>query len=131
MFKIPCEIATKSLIPTIRALLAIELTKSFGMTQSEAASLLGITQSAISRYAHHERGTILRKEIEKEDELKTLLTQSATSIANDDLSTTEVVLQICNLCKVTRGKGLMCELCERIGPTTTTKQCKVCFTSER
>jgi len=125
--KLPCEVAVKSVVPAIRALIAKELTETHGMTQREAANLLGITQTAISKYAHHVRGTVLS--LEKEQEVKMLIVKTAASLAVSDFDRTSLALQICNTCKFIREKRLMCELCKRSDPTSDIEQCKLCFFS--
>jgi len=125
--KLPCEIAVKSVVPAIRALLAKELTQNYGMKQKEAANLLGITQTAVSKYTHHVRGRILI--IEKHEEVKTQIKKTATSLANGNINRTTLALQICTTCKLIREKRLMCKLCKRANPTLDIKQCKLCFLS--
>lgn len=51
----PCEKAVWYYLPQIRADLAKELVKT-GMTQSQAAKLLGVTPAAVSQYLHKKRG---------------------------------------------------------------------------
>ena len=96
--KLPCEVAVKSVVPAIRALLAKELIETYGMKQREAANLLGITQTAVSKYAHHVRGRILL--IEKEKKVETLITKTAALLANGNLNRTALALQICITCKL-------------------------------
>jgi predicted transcriptional regulator len=127
IMKLPCEIAVKSVVPAIRALLAKELTQTYGMKQKEAANLLGITQTAVSKYTHDVRGRILI--IEKYEEVTTQIKKTATSLANGDIDRTTLVLQICTTCKLIRKNRLMCELCKRADPTLDIKQCKRCFLS--
>ena len=45
---LPEELASKSVIPAIRALIVKRLVEEHGMTQQEAAKLLGVTQPAVS-----------------------------------------------------------------------------------
>ncbi|MFP3985601.1 MAG: transcriptional regulator [Candidatus Bathyarchaeia archaeon] len=123
--KLPCEIAVKSVVPAIRALLAKELTETYGLKQEKAADLLGITQAAISKYTHHVRGRVL--EIETEKEVKLLTIKTAASLANGDLDRTALALQICTTCKLVRKKRLMCKLCKRVNPTLDIEHCKLCF----
>ncbi len=125
--KLPCEIAVKSVVPAIRALLAEELTETYGMKQREAASLLGITQTAVSKYTHHVRGRVLS--IEKEQEVKTRIVKTAASLANGDLDRTALALEICAMCKFARKKRLMCKLCKQVDPTLETGQCRLCLIS--
>ncbi|MDH5448582.1 MAG: transcriptional regulator [Candidatus Bathyarchaeota archaeon] len=125
--KLPCEVAVKSVVPAIRALLAKELTKTYGMKQKEAANLLGITQTAVSKYTHHVRGRILL--IEKHEEVKTQIVETAASLANGNIDRTTLILRICTACQLIREKHLMCKLCKRADPALDIKQCKLCFLS--
>jgi predicted transcriptional regulator len=47
------EIVVEQFLPTFRSMLAEEL-RERGLTQSEVADILGISQSAVSKYAHGE-----------------------------------------------------------------------------
>lgn len=123
--KLPCEVAVKSVVPAIRALLAKELTETHGMKQGAAAKLLGITQTAVSKYAHHVRGRSLL--IEMEEEVRMTIVKTAASLVNGALDRTALSLQICSTCKLVRRKGLMCELCGRADSTVDLEQCRVCF----
>jgi predicted transcriptional regulator len=53
---IPCEVAAKSVIPALRAMIARELIEDYGMKQELVAERLGITQAAVSKYRHQVRG---------------------------------------------------------------------------
>lgn len=125
--KLPCEIAVKSVVPAIRALLARELLEIHGMNQSEAANLLGITQTAISKYMHHVRGRTLSVEGERKVRLE--IEETAIALANGNINPRELPLQICGTCKLIRKQGLMCELCKRADPTLNIGECKLCLAS--
>ncbi len=125
--KLPCEVAVKSVVPAIRALLAKELTEVFGMKQTEAANLLGITQTAVSKYTHHVRGRVLS--IESEKEVRVLISETAASLVNGNLDKTKLALQICSACRLVRVKGIMCRLCKRADSTLNIEQCKLCSMS--
>lgn len=125
--KLPCEVAVKSVVPAIRALLAEELTETYRMKQTEVAQLLGITQTAVSKYIHHVRGRALSPKIE--EEVGTLIVQTAKSLSNDGMDRTALALHICNTCKIIRKKRLMCELCKRVNPTLDIEKCQLCFLS--
>jgi predicted transcriptional regulator len=122
--KLPCEVAVKSTVPAVRALLAKELTETHRMKQNEAAKLLGITQTAVSKYTHHVRGRILL--VEMDEEVKLLVTKTAASLANNNLDRTALATQICGMCKLIREKRLMCELCKRADPTLDVEHCNLC-----
>lgn len=119
--KPPCEIISKYLLPATRALIAKILIEKYGYTQIIAASKLGLTQSAMSRYLTLERGTkiTLSKEVRKfADEI-------ASYIASDQLSDEDMLKKFCAMCKAVREDGILCKLHREI--TTLTKNCKVCF----
>lgn len=121
--KLPCEVATKSVVPAMRALLAKELTDACGLKQEEAAALLGVTQTAVSKYAHKVRGNIFQL---SSDEITSSLRRTASLLANDSLSTTELALRMCGTCRLIRQKRLMCKLCSRDNPSFKPKECDVC-----
>ena len=107
----PCEVGTKSIVPAIRALLADELLTTHGLRQREVAVLLGITQTAISKYTHHVRGaTIL---IGTEREIRSQIEKTATLLASGNIEKKTLALRICRLCRLVRRKGIMCKLCRQ------------------
>lgn len=124
--KPPCEITAKSLVPAIRALLAKELIITHGMKQIEAADLLGITQTAISKYAHNVRGRVIS--IEDDQEIKNQINETATAIAEKRLDSTKIVVEICHTCRLARAKRLMCPLCKQADETVDSETCTLCPT---
>ena len=124
--KLPCEVTAKSLVPAIRALLAKELIITHGMKQIEAANLLGITQTAISKYAHNVRGRVIS--IEEDREITERIKKTATSITEKRLDRTEIAVEICHTCRLVREKRLMCPLCKQADKTMDIKKCTLCST---
>lgn len=122
--KLPCEVAAKSVVPAIRALLAKELTGTHGLKQAEAADLIGITQTAVSKYAHQVRGRVLP--IEDDEEVRTQITKIALSLAEGTLDRITLAMRICDACRSVREKRLMCHLCKRADATLDTEQCSLC-----
>jgi len=122
---IPCEVAVKSVIPALRAYIAKELTQSYGLKQTDIAKLLGITQTAISKYARHVRGVVLQ--VENIDEVQIIVKEICVSLVNGDMSRNEVIKHFCAACRVIRRKRLMCKLCKRSDPTIDIRQCIICI----
>ncbi|MCK5562646.1 transcriptional regulator, partial [Candidatus Bathyarchaeota archaeon] len=58
----PCEVAVKSVVPAIRAGLAKELVQTHKLRQIDIANLLGITQTAVSKYTRDVRGRVVQIE---------------------------------------------------------------------
>ena len=125
--KLPCEIAAKTVVPSIRALLAKELTETHGLKQKEAADLMGITQTAISKYTHQVRGRALP--IEESEEVKTRIIKIAVSITEGHLDRITLAMRICDTCRFVREKRLMCHLCQRADPALDIRQCTLCHSS--
>lgn len=121
---LPCEVAVKSVIPAIRSAIARELTQTFGLKQKDVAYLLGVTQTAVSKYTSHSRGTVLQVEEVKDTQL--VLRETVESLANGDMTKYELTAKLCRICEIIRQKGLMCRLCALSDPTIDNQQCIVC-----
>ncbi len=121
----PCEVAVKSVVPAIRAGLAKELTQTYKLKQSDIANLLGITQTAVSKYTRDVRGRVVM--IEKVGEVQQMITETAEMLANGEMSRRQLIIKFCEICKLVRQKGLMCELCKRSNPTLDISQCLICI----
>lgn len=122
---IPCEVAVKSVIPALRAYVARELTQSYGLKQTDTAKLLGITQTAVSKYARHVRGAVLQ--VENIGEIQVIVKEMCVSLVNGDMTRNELIRHICAACRTIRQKRVMCELCKRSDPTIDIHQCVVCI----
>ena len=70
---LPCEVGVKTVLPAIRAEMARGLVEKHGMKEQQAAEILGLSQSAISRYTTKNRGNIIT--IEDIPEVQTLIDQ--------------------------------------------------------
>jgi predicted transcriptional regulator len=57
---VPCEVAVRSVVPAIKALIATELVEKHGLKHGEVVEILGISQSAVSRYTSRTRGHTIR-----------------------------------------------------------------------
>ena len=121
----PCEVAVKSVVPAIRAGLAKELIRTHKLKQSDTANLLGITQTAVSKYTRHVRGRVVR--IENVEEVHEMITETANMLANGEVSRRQFAIRFCEICKLVRQKGLMCELCRRSNPSLDIRQCLICI----
>ena len=122
----PCEVSTKSIVPAIRALLANELLTAHGLRQREVAVILGITQTAISKYMHHVRGATIS--IGTEGEIQSHIEKVAGQLANGDIEKKTLALRICRLCRLVRRKGIMCKVCKEAleAPVDYNTPCDLC-----
>ncbi len=84
------EIVVEEFLPTFRSLLA-EALRDRGLTQSEVAGLLGISQSAVSKYAH---GEVDRNDrLLEEARLREHVEHLADGLASGDLSPTGALVE--------------------------------------
>ena len=88
------------------------------------ARLLGVTQTAVSKYTRHVRGVVLR--VEEVEEVQPTLKEIVVLLANGRMSKYELVAKVCVACEIIRQKGLMCELCKLSDPSIDVQQCFIC-----
>jgi len=121
---LPCEVAVRSLVPAIRSAIARELMQTYGLKQKDVANLLGITQTAVSKYTRHVRGRVLK--VEEVEEVQLTLKEIVVSLAYGHMSKYELVAKFCVACETIRREGLMCKLCKLSDPSIDVQQCFVC-----
>ena len=121
---LPCEVAVKSVIPAIRSAIARELTQSYGLKQTEVAELLGVTQTAVSKYTSHCRGAIF--EVTEVEGVQPVFKETVFSLANGEMDKYELAEKLCVVCGIIRQSGLMCILCKVSDPNIDNSKCIVC-----
>jgi predicted transcriptional regulator len=121
---LPCEVAVKSVIPAIRSAIARELTQTYGLKQKEVAQLLGVTQTAVSKYTSHCRGAIF--EVSEVEGVQPVLNKTVFLLANGKIDKYKLAEILCRVCSIIRQSGLMCILCKVSDPDIDNGQCKAC-----
>ena len=121
---LPCEVAVKSVIPAIRSAIARELTQKYGLKQKHVAELLGVTQTAVSKYTSHCRGAIF--EVTEVEGVQPVFKETVFALANGDMSKYELAEKLCLVCGIIRQSGLMCILCKVSDPNIDNTKCIVC-----
>jgi predicted transcriptional regulator len=121
---LPCEVAVKSVIPAIRSAIARELTESYGLKQKEVAELLGVTQTAISKYTSHCRGAIF--EVTEVEGVQPVLKKTVLLLANGEIDKYQLTEKLCMVCRIIRLSGLMCILCKVSDPNIDNSKCIIC-----
>jgi len=81
---VPCEVATKCVLPVVRAMMAQELITKHKLTQMEAAKRIGVSQPAISLYHRKIRGRAIS--LEKEGRITRLIENLSASLAEGKLT---------------------------------------------
>jgi len=121
---LPEELASKSVIPAIRALVVKRLVEEHGMTQQEAAKLLGVTQPAVSKYLHEKRGAAIKLNgIKQIDEATG---EIAELVSSQKVPQIEVMSKIEAACDYVRRNRYMCDLHKKLEPSMDVNSCHVC-----
>jgi predicted transcriptional regulator len=121
---LPEELASKSVIPAIRALVVKRLVEEHGMTQQQAAKLLGVTQPAVSKYLHQKRGAAIRLNGIKEIDQAT--GEIAKMVSSRRVKQLEVMSKIEAACDYVKRNRYMCDLHKRLEPGMDIESCHVC-----
>jgi predicted transcriptional regulator len=127
--KPPCEIVVKYLLPTLRALIAKEISERYGLKQEDSARKLGITQSAVSYYLSGSRGAIDIREhgatvLRENPRVKSAVKEIASAIAEDRFTTIQVIQALCETCAALRSTDL-CRIHMRLLPSIG-ENCNLC-----
>jgi len=103
------EIVVEEFLPTVRSMLAEDL-RDRGLTQSEVADLLGISQSAVSKYAN---GEVERNERVLADErVGNLVARLGEGLAEGTMSRVEALVEIEILIRRLEDRDLIAEIHE-------------------
>jgi hypothetical protein len=121
---LPEELASKSVIPAIRALVVKRLVEKHGMTQQEAAKLLGVTQPAVSKYLHEKRGAAIKLNGIKE--IDEAAGEIAELVSSQKVPQIEVMSKIEAACDYVRRNRYMCDLHKKLEPSMDINSCHVC-----
>jgi len=95
-------------IPTIRAALTGRLREKYRLKQEDISRLLRIRQSAVSQYLTGKRGVRLR--IQRDREVQVLLDSIAGRLKRRNLSSSELMRELCRACTLIRSKKMVCGL---------------------
>jgi predicted fused transcriptional regulator/phosphomethylpyrimidine kinase/predicted transcriptional regulator len=107
------EVVVEQFLPTVRSMLAEEL-RARGFTQREVADALGISQSAVSKYAH---GEVSRTERVLDDErVQSLVTEIADGLASGETSRVAALIELEVLIRELEDGDLLADLHEAAMP---------------
>jgi predicted transcriptional regulator len=120
-----CEVIVKSLLPSLRALMAKYLITKYNLNQVEAARILGVSQSAISLYIRKMRGKSIN--LEEDVEIKKLVEKIVDSLINKNLTHRDFIIEFCKICQITRSKGLLCNIHKTFDPIFEVENCQICM----
>jgi predicted transcriptional regulator len=121
---LPCEVGVKTVLPAIKALMARDIIEKHGMKEKQVAEILGLSQSAISRYTTKDRGNILI--LENEPEVQKIVSQMTAVLIYEPHKKKEIFELFCTACIIIRKKGLMCEICKERMHKKWAESCTFC-----
>jgi predicted transcriptional regulator len=121
---LPDEIASKSVIPAIRAMVVRRLVDEHGMTQQQAACLLGITQPAVSKYMHNKRGIAIR--LDGIDRVNDAASKIAAMLVSGKAGQVQIMSKLNDVSVQVRKSRLMCDLHRRLEPGLNLGGCRIC-----
>ncbi len=125
---LPEELAVKSALPALRASIAKELMEKHGMTQTQIADLLGVTQTAISYYLRDKRGFGAKDSVQEEEVRKTI-TEIAVMLAQKEVNRRAVATKFTEALLYIRRHRLLCNVHKQFEPHLDLTACDVCDTS--
>jgi predicted transcriptional regulator len=123
---LPCEVAVRSVIPAVKALIAKELIEEQGLKQDQVAEILGISQSAVSKYSRKVRGHAIK--VDDIKEVQPFINGIVTLLLHRTRQSSELLHLFCQACVAVRRTSLMCAFCQKSDPKIKIEECKFCFT---
>jgi predicted transcriptional regulator len=100
------------------------IVEKHGINENQTAKILGLSQSAVSRYITRDRGNLI--EIENAAEIQPIINQMVTYLIKEPEKKQEVMKLFCQACQKIRQKGLLCELCQKEMPKEWAQSCNFC-----
>ena len=122
---LPCEVGVKTVLPSVKAIMAREIVTNRGLNEQQTAQLLGLSQSAVSRYMNKERGNNILH-LENSAEILALINQMVSALIKEPNNKAAVLELFCQTCQAIRKKGLMCPACQREMPRQWAENCLFC-----
>jgi predicted transcriptional regulator len=98
--------------------------EKYKLTQQDAASKLGLTQSAVSQYTRQLRGFKM-KVLEKDKHILDEIEKFSGRIASGELNSLNALNAFCDICKIVRKKKILCEIHIKYFPEL--KDCSICL----
>jgi predicted transcriptional regulator len=122
----PCEVAVKSVVPAVKALMAKELVEKHALKQDQVAEILGISQSAVSKYTRQVRGYVIK--IDNIDEVQPLIKEMIDMVVGGRYERMELLRFFCRTCMAIRKTGSMCQFCQKAESQMEIQECSFCVT---
>ncbi len=122
--RFPEEVVVESLIPTLRSLLVRDLERR-GLTQSEIAARLGVSQSAVSKYLAGRLSPDAR--LERDPRVAAAVARVADGLATESLGPVEALAAFMALTRDLENRGPVCAIHESEMPALAGLGCDLCL----
>ena len=119
MSVLPQEIQVWYVLPALRRELARVLIRGHGLVQKKVASIMGVSEGAVSQYLSSKRGTIVRFDRHVLAEVEA----SAMRISNNSSTAMDELMRLSSLDKV---KQMVCRL-HMEQDSSVGRDCDICF----
>ncbi len=119
------EIGYRYLMPFLRATLVRMLVEK-GMSEVRVASLLLMTQSAVSRYANMKRGGVV--DLSDREDVMERLRMLADRISAGGMDPFSIQMELTRIALYSLARGYVCDFHESIDPRIDSDKCRVCKT---
>nr|MDO8081878.1 XRE family transcriptional regulator [Candidatus Freyarchaeota archaeon] len=103
----PCEVMNKFYLPSIRAMIAKELSETYNCTQMKIAEWLGVTQAAISQYLSSKRA-VAEQMLKTRPAVNEFVREITAKLMNGEEEKVNMTKEMCKLCSTLK-------LCEAYG----------------
>ena len=90
-----CEVYAKRILPTLRALVAKIMVNEYGLTQLDAAKMLGVTQASINYYLTGKRGHKLLVELESIGTVYRIAKDIAKNLIEGRMDSSDYLCRLC------------------------------------
>jgi hypothetical protein len=105
--------------------MAQQLVEEHGMNQEQVAEILGMSQSAVSKYFSKVRGHAI--EVDKVQEAQSLIASMVVMLVNGEHQRAEFLQLFCEACGAIRKTGIVCRLCKKSDPKIKIEECCFCM----
>ncbi len=96
-----------------------------GFKQEKVAEVLGISQSAVSKYTRHVRGHMIS--IDSFAEAKPFVASMTEMFASGTFERDRFLQLFCQTCHALRKTGAMCSLCRKVNTNVEIEDCVFCL----
>lgn len=119
------ELAYRYVYPSVRRRLVQVLYLDFGLKQLEISRLLGLTQSAVSRYVTSSRGVFI--DVSRFGDVDQAIRKLATEIVKSDLDRYSVQYELARITLKALGQGYLCGFHRKLEGDADLRKCRACL----